>query len=227
MFRLEAGDSTLYAIPIGAAGTDEVLDAYYGAALPLVAQAEAGLEVMHGSAALTPAGGVVAFCGPSLAGKSTIAYGFSTRGYRHWADDAVAFRLDGDRRLAAVGLPFAPKLRESSRSYFGAPPAAASVVDDYAWQSTPFEAVFLLEPVDDEASWACEVEQLEAAQALRETLSHAYKDRFEPRRGERRQRTLEAYLALVESVPVFRVRFTRDLQRLPDLLDELEACLAG
>src|SRR5439155_16052773 len=74
-------------------------------------------HALHASGVLGP-GGVVAFCGESGTGKSTLAYGLGTRGYLPWADDAVAFEIT-DADVHTVRLPFRVRLR----------PDAAAVLD--------------------------------------------------------------------------------------------------
>jgi hypothetical protein len=212
-------------------GADWVLDSYYGTALPLVLQATRGLEVIHASAVLTAdEARVAAFCGQAGAGKSTTASGLVARGHRRWADDAVAFRPEQASVVTAVGLPFMPKLREPSFSYFRATGAGASangsrVVEDFQWQPARLGAIFILEP-DGHKQRGIEAERLAPAEALHAVLSHAYKERFGLESGPRRRQTLDAYLELIAWVPVLRLRFRHDLEQLPDLLDEIERRLA-
>jgi hypothetical protein len=233
-FHLEADRSTLRAIVDDSVGPEAVLDAYYGTVLPLVVQETHGLEVMHGSAILTPSSPrVVAFCGSSEAGKSTIAFGLAARGYSQWADDAVAFRVNPGRSVEALGLPFTPKLRKSSASYFRASaagpqaPTRLTVVNDFTLRPALLSGIFLLEPgLESLSDRGVELERLTPGPALHAVLSHAYKDRFERRSDQRRRQTIDAYLELVGSVPVVSVRFRRDLDRLPEVLDEIERRVA-
>jgi hypothetical protein len=226
-FHLPPGKASLTAIPAELADSEAVLDAYYGTALPLVVQATRGLEVLHGSAVLVPPRGcVIAFCGMSESGKSTVAYGLAARGHCHWADDAVAFRVNGAHSLNAVGLPFTIKLRESTTAYFRASGADAGPVSDaveeFRWTSARLGAVFLLEPLDRTRSGetAVQVERLGPGEALHALLPNAF--RFRPQTVERRRETMRSYLELVACVPIFRARFSRRVDRLGELLDELE-----
>jgi hypothetical protein len=219
-FHLRAGDAVVNAAPEESVDAEAVLDAYYGAALPLVVQATRGLEVLHASAVRVPSRGyVAAFCGSSESGKSTVAYGLAARGHGHWGDDAVAFRIDGVHSVTAVGLPFTVKLREGSAAYFGRASDVSEVNEDFEWQSTRLGAVFLLEPSDDSAEPVV-VERLSSSDALHALLPNAY--RFRPQTDERRRQTMQSYLELVASVPIFRAGFSRGLDRLPEVLDELE-----
>jgi hypothetical protein len=221
-FRLPDGGTALTAFPAEAADREAVLDAYYGAALPLVVQAARGLEVLHASGVLVAAKDrVAAFCGISGSGKSTVAYGLAARGHLHWGDDALAFRVDPVQGATAVGLPFTVKLRKSSAAHFGVSCGRVDVVDELQWKPAQLGAVFLLRPTDLEQSGEpVLVERLSSGEALHALLPNAY--RFRPQTDERRRETMRSYLELVASVPIFGVRFPRGLARLPGLLDELE-----
>src|SRR5437868_7089772 len=79
---------------------------YRRAVLPMALQAH-GQEVIHASAVITE-DGVVAFCGRSQTGKSTVAYGLHRRGYRVWADDTLVF--DASAEFVQV-IPYPHRLR--------------------------------------------------------------------------------------------------------------------
>ena len=51
-------------------------------------------------------------------GKSTIAYGLHRRGYRLWADDAVALEVS-ESAITALPLPFDVRLRPATAALFG------------------------------------------------------------------------------------------------------------
>ena len=96
---------------------DWIWDTYYRSVLPMALQM-LGKEVLHASGVQTT-GGTIAFCAISEAGKSTIAYGLSRRGYRLWADDAVVFEIS-DRVVSTIPLPFRIRLRPAFRPLFWA-----------------------------------------------------------------------------------------------------------
>jgi hypothetical protein len=226
-FHLADDAATLTAVPDQSVDSEAVLDAYYGAALPLVVQATRGLEVLHASAVRVPLrGDVTAFCGISESGKSTIAYALASRGYGHWSDDAVAFRTEAGESVTAVGLPFTVKLREASAAHFGASPVVTEAIEDFAWSSSPLGAVFVLEASNgDRPREAVVVERLSSSEALHALLPNAY--RFRPQTDERRRQAMRSYLELVASVPVFLAGFPGGLHRLPEVLDELEQRIAA
>src|SRR5262245_52695473 len=86
-FRFDGESARVEAAPRPGIAPDALSAAYRHSALPLVLHAR-GHEVLHASAALMPRG-IVALCGPSQSGKSTIAYGLDRRGHALWADDAL------------------------------------------------------------------------------------------------------------------------------------------
>src|SRR5438045_2629057 len=95
------------AFTLPSADPDLIRDAFERNVLPMAIQALGG-EALHASG-VVGSSGVVAFCGESGTGKSTLACALSARGYRLWADDAVAFE-PGDGGLVAVPLPFQLRL---------------------------------------------------------------------------------------------------------------------
>jgi hypothetical protein len=165
------------------------------AALPLLLQA-AGYEALHASAIQTAAG-VVAFCGFSGAGKTTVAYGLARRGHALWADDVVllAPRLGRDV-VKTVWAPQPVNLRTESAGFFGSGSegaiSAASGADD------SLAAVVAL---DRHPQTAGQDSRLPLDSALTTILPHAFCVFAEE---GRERRTVAAYLDLVARVPVFR-----------------------
>jgi hypothetical protein len=207
-----------------------IWDTYYRSVLPIALQI-VGKEALHASGVQT-AGGTIAFCAISEAGKSTIAYGLSRRGYRLWADDAVVFEIS-DRIVSTIPLPFRIRLRPSSAHYFGHSHADADspTKDDFVSQveakPIPLAAVCLLERGD--SSEVVGIQRLSPIRAFPAVLSHAYC--FSLQDMERKQRMMHAYLALVRGVPVCTIRFSGRLENLPQILDGVEqeiihTCLA-
>src|SRR6266851_3250608 len=101
-FRFSCCGDEIAAAVTGSVREELVLDAYQRKVLPLALQV-CGREVLHASAVRSP-GGVMALCGISETGKSTIAFGLSRRGFPLWADDAVAFDVSEHGSLA-ISLP--------------------------------------------------------------------------------------------------------------------------
>jgi hypothetical protein len=208
------GDEVL-AHPLPAATTGLVADTFRRTVVPLALQAR-GHEVLHASA-VRFASGVAAICAVSGTGKSTVAYALARRGPPLWADDAVCFEATA-QGVRAVPLAFSARLRPASADHFGAPGGGDVVMPAPA----PLAAVVLLARAADGEP---RVERLAAAEAFPETLTHGYS--YRPDDPERTGRMVEAYLALVDAVPVYRLTFAPGLERLDAMLDVIEAALDG
>jgi hypothetical protein len=224
-YRFSATRSEVTAFPMRPGRTDVVCDVYQRSVLPMVMQVQ-GHEVLHASAVLH-GGELVAFCGRSGAGKSTIAYGLSRRGYRQWADDTVALRrVDG--RVRTIALPFGVRLRPGPARYFGLPskrelplPVLQRPSRRRA-SSMPLSTLFVLEQVD-RASAECEavaVRPLAASEFFTAVLPHAYC--FSLHSLARKRRMIRQYLDFGSRMRTFRIRFAGELARLPAVLDSIE-----
>jgi hypothetical protein len=214
-FRFLPDDDEVLAYPDVGVATDLVEDTFRRTVVPLALQAR-GHEVLHASAVRCPTG-VVAVCAVSGTGKSTVAYALARRGRPLWADDAVCFEV-GQEGVRAVPLAFSARLRPASADHFGAPANGEIVTPAPA----PLAAVVVLAR---SGSPEPRVARLTAAEAFPETLTHGYS--YRPDDPERTGRMVEAYLALVDAVPVYRLTFAPGLERLDAMLDVIEAALDG
>jgi hypothetical protein len=173
----------------------EVEEAFRRHVLRFVLQAR-GDELLHASAVAMPRG-AVAFCGSSGVGKSTLAHQFSRRGHRPIADDALLFEPAGGT-IRVFPLP------DGSRGE----------------ASFQLAALFVLERSMEGDPATPEIVALRNASAFPLLLYHGHCFSF---RDKRRLRLMaERYLQLAASVPTYRVRYTRDIDRLPELLDAVE-----
>jgi hypothetical protein len=210
-FRPGSGAVTASLFP---AATEHVVeDAFRTSVLPL-AWTILGREALHGSSIETDAG-ITAFCGMSGAGKSTIAFGLSLRGYGLWGDDALIFEAQDDPTVTAYPVPFALNLRPQSQSFFGSVPPSPR---DEQREPEPLSSVVVLERVN--AGPSVRIEQLALGEAIRELLPHGY--RFTLDDPDRKRKTMESYLALASTVPVFKACFRPEFESLPMLLDQIE-----
>jgi hypothetical protein len=190
-----------------------VEDGFRRAVLPMALQV-LGRDVLHASAVLGRCG-VIAFCAVSETGKSTVAYALGRRGYRLWADDALAFRLD-EGAVTAVPLAFSLRLRRATSEFYGVDGEAGVVEPAAAERLT---AVCVLER-SAAAGDGSPVERLRSADAFSAVLPHAYC--FSLADDARKARMTSSYLELVDRVPVFRVRVRSGLEHLQPLLDRIE-----
>jgi hypothetical protein len=167
----------------------------------------------------------VAFCAGPETGKSTLAYGLGHRGYALWADDALVFHA-ATGLVEAVPLPFRMRLRPPSRAYFAQ--RARGPEDGRPARPRrrprPLAAVFVLERAPCRPGISVGVCRLSAPLALPAVLAHAHS--FSEEDPTRKRRLVDQYLALVAAVPVFRLRFVPDLERLDHVLDQVEKALA-
>jgi hypothetical protein len=214
-YGFSSGSREVVAYPEEGVAESRVADGFERAALPLALHVN-GHEVLHASAVLTSAG-VVAFCATAGTGKSTLAYGLSRRGHALWADDAVPFAARDDG-ASTFRVPFTLRLLEESRAHFGQPAFERSQEDGEA----ELAAVCVLTRGDQ--GEPTELERLSPRDAFTTVLPHAYA--FTAEEPQRNRRMLEAYGALVNTVPVFRVTIRTGFEYLDELLGAIEAATA-
>jgi hypothetical protein len=204
---------------------DLIRDTYFRSVLPLAFQAR-GTEVLHASAVHTPRG-IVALCAVSGTGKSTLAAGLSQRGYRVWADDAVAVVTTGEC-VMALPCPFTLRLRPDAAAFFcasrfGLPPELArdSAAEEQR-EPQPLIALCILDRVQEgnDGKATVEILRMSSAQAFPAVLAHAYC--FSLRDTQRKRRMVQQYLDLVARVPTYTVRFHSGLEYLTAILDGVE-----
>jgi hypothetical protein len=200
---------------------DELVAEYFRRWIIPVAVQVRGVEVLHASAVVFSQG-VAAFSAASEAGKSTLAYGLSTRGYRIWTDDALAFdTVSGEPH--AVPLPFRLRLRPPAAIHFGFEPGGPSgtVVaesDTGESKAAPIKVLFLLER--SSTGPAADFEPMDAIEAFPALVEQSY--HFGSEEGERKRALLSRYLTLATVIPVYRLRMTAGLDRLDLVLDGIE-----
>ena len=199
-------------------------DTYQRAVLPMALHAH-GDEVIHASAVLME-DGVVAFCGRSQTGKSTVAYGLHRRGCRVWADDTLVFDAS-DEVVQAIPYPHRLRIRAEAAEYFDLHELRRR--DTSSWtaleqaQAEPGAAwrASSCSSATSEAGTPVETVRLTPAEALAGVIEHAYWFRLDD--AERTRRMIGKYLVLATQVPVFRMRFRAALDQLPEMLDQAES----
>ncbi len=226
-FHLDGGADTVTAFPESGVSEETLRDAYRRIVLPISFQARGG-EVLHASAVRGPTG-VIGFCAESQGGKSTTAFALSRRGYRLWADDALA--LDFSRHgVSAVMLPFLLRLRPASaRFFFGTERTAdrsPASTDDYGAPEdpAPLGAVFFLnrEP-GERRDFAHTAVPVAPADAFVRLLVQA--GCFTLQDAERNELMMRHYLELSASVPFFALRLPGRLEQLGEVVDRIEEML--
>jgi len=221
-FRFRCGTNTVVARGDSSASREQILHSFYATALPLIAWACDGIEAFHASAVWSAAG-IVALCGPSESGKTTLAHALAARGNPRFAEDAVAFKAA--EQLRAIPLPFTTNLRKPSSDFFSSSPPdelapAEPEVGDWDLSEAPFAALVLLAPGEKVAP---RLERLAPSEALLLLLPNAH--RFKQQPVERDRLMLEAYLSLVADTPVLRLSYAQRFEQLDGVLDLLETML--
>ena len=174
----------------------------------------AGHEVLHASA-IQGENGVVGFCAEAGTGKSTLAYGLSTRGFRLFADDALA--VDVSQQPRALLLPFGPRLRPKTRKFFETSSSLSS--SDPPAERDRLVALAVIKRIAA-GGVAAQIEQLRGGRAFHEVVRHAYRLGLQHDYA-RRKTLIENYMRIVGSVPVFEISFRPGFQRFPSVLDRV------
>lgn len=211
-FRL---GTEVVAFPLPPATPELVRDAFERSVLPMALQALGG-EALHASGVLGPSG-VVALCGESGTGKSTLAYALSARGYVLWADDAVAFEVT-DAGVDTVALPFRINLRPDSAAVLG----DGRVLESPERPPAPLAVAVILRRG---GARRVSVRRLAAGQAFAAALEQGYC--YRPSDIERTAGMVSAYLDLVARVPVIEVRFEPEWDHFDALVDALDEIVSG
>jgi hypothetical protein len=171
----------------------------------------AGHEVLHASAVRSTRG-VIGFCAEAGTGKSTLAYGLSTRGLPLWADDALALDVSG--KLRALLLPFEPRLRDRTVRFFET--SSLEPVPPAEGCAAPLAALAVIKRMAGNSD-VVQIERLKGGRAFDAVVRHAY--RLDLKTDfTRRKRLIENYMKIIAAVPVFEIRFRPQFQHFPSVL---------
>jgi hypothetical protein len=210
-FSLGSGDVRVWTEPERSPA--DVAHAFERVLQPVVLQAM-DWEVLHAGAAVGPAG-LVAFCGRSGVGKSTLSFAMEHKGWQQFADDSLVFRME-EGAARAYPRPFVRRLRPASSEHF------AQMGFELAAPFRPAQcgarsiaAVFLLCP--DPSVSTPRLSPIGGPQAFSELLSHAHC--FDPDDRSQARRLVDSYSALAEQVPVVKLHYRPDLDQLAELVE--------
>ncbi len=177
-----------------------------------------GLETLHASAVRLSTG-VVGFCGHAGAGKSTMAVACASAGAEQWADDTLVLEI-GPTGVDAVPIAYDVALRQPSVAHFGDRAAPVAVVRA-SGDPAPLRALFLI----DRSASVPLIQPLDPTQALQALLPHACA--FSMTDAARRRLMIEQYLALADVVPVYRLSYPSNFERLPDVVNLVHRQIIG
>jgi hypothetical protein len=186
--------------------------------------------VLHGSAVAFEAG-AVAFLAPSGFGKSTLAMSLTTAGARFLSDDALPVRIAGAGALAAPGVP-SPRFREDSFARFSevlpmdAVPSSGKLTmrgrlgDDLVeTRERPLAAVYVLRPVPPDGSVCVQRTAVAPIAATMELVRNAKLAKL--LWAAESERLLHLVSEVARRVPVYTLEVPRDLDLLPQVVDQL------
>lgn len=227
-FRYSRGTGNVLVYTLETASPRAVLDTFYRSALPLFLQ-HAGYESLHASAVLTDSG-VIAFCGISGTGKSTLAFRLSQLGTPIWTDDALVLDMNTDHP-GSLAMPFFPRgIGNDPGQVLGQGEwieESLTVHDRFDLEHViraPIAAVYLVDrPRGNQARIAEPVVSYStgSGEALTGLLSHAYVFSLEDQ--ERKRRMISYYAALAARVPVMRLTLPNGIERLDRIGPQLLA----
>ena len=213
-FRFHPAEATVTAFVQANTARHAVDDVWRRSVLPLVLVTR-GLEALHASASAGP-GGVVAFCASSGTGKSTIAYALRARGFDQWSDDAVVFDVGAEPAVRAIPLPYRSRLDAAANKFVTVTPEASEIATA---PPAPLAAICVLSRLPADADREIDVNPLSGSAALLAVLPHAHV--FDQADLDRTRRMVDAFLALIDRVPVYAVSFRPGPDAWPAVLDRL------
>jgi|SRR5690625_148457 len=176
-------------------------------------------------------GRAVAFVAHKGTGKSTTCVNMYGRGYPLITDDVLAIRLEEEGGLQVDPAFPTMKLNPDAVESIGKDPSQYDIVsrafdkryftasDQFTSSSLPLGTIYVLENGDD-----FEVHELDQKDAFMQMLEHSYVVRFFGRLAAGKEHFLDCE-RIVKSVRVKRLVRPRDLSRMEDYLDFIEADL--
>jgi hypothetical protein len=220
------GGRRLWVEDIGGVGARGLAEMVCGPGIAL-ALSQRGWFVLHGSACEV-GGRLVAVCGHSGAGKSTMAAMFAAAGARAFADDIVPLMVEHASVVGVAGPTLAklgPVPREATPFLREVGPEAIGAKTLCAWRHAAapgdragLAAVFVLEDAE-----VVDLTPLRGQEAVRELLRHSF---CLTTAGVRRQAgQLQAAVAVAAAVPVIRLARVRTIAGAAEAVVAVRAAL--
>jgi hypothetical protein len=211
----EAGDVRVEPFADGLETT--LHDIFVRGVIPVVLLAR-GYEAFHASAVVGPRG-LIALCGVSGRGKSTLALALSGTGLQHFADDTIVYRVV-DGTPTAIRLHFPVRVDDGARAVLPAPTDGVMSTSARAIDP-PVRILYDLvrdETLDPEKPVFSPVPAERRFQLL---LAHAHP--FDMGPLERRRAFMEQLMAVARTIEVCECRFAPSLPALPRLAEAIRA----
>jgi hypothetical protein len=182
-------------------------DSFTRGVLPVVMAAREH-EAFHASGIAT-SNGIVALCAPSGAGKSTLAFALATRGFQHWADDAIVLDADDDAPHA-IAMPFPARVDAEARARISGRVSVAA-----PGTRAPLRTIYFLRR-DAALNVAVPVIMpIEGPARFERLLAHVHP--FELSAADRTRRMVERLLRVARRTAMYELRFAPSLTHLPVL----------
>ena len=184
--------------------------------LPLVLNGQRA-TVLHAGAVEVDEG-AVAFVGPTGRGKSTLTAALANRGFRFLTDDALQMSLSASGQ--PVAAPGQPHLRLWNASDSTAKARVAAGPDlPHCDQERGLRAIYLLGEGGDGAEPT--FERVRPSAALLELIQNSFL--LDPESPELVKLQHDNLSAIVGTVPVFRMKYIRNYETLPEVCLQLVA----
>jgi hypothetical protein len=178
-------------------------------------------QVLHASAVSSSRGEVIAFSGPSGAGKTTTAYALSKRStWTMVSDDTLAFScLESGEPVALHPLRNVARLRQSTAEHFGKDQATEEPFD---WPpiALGLKCVYALDARVNPRT-TVQITPLGIGDSYPLLLGQAHALSLND--PVHNQRLMRDYLTLAAQVPVFCLTYPKRFDNLAMVLDRLEA----
>jgi hypothetical protein len=208
-----------------------------GIGLGLLLQ-QRGVFNLHASA-VNIGGGAVAFIGAKFMGKSTTAASLHARGHALLTDDVLPIYIDpgtgayhvkpGYPELKlwpdAVEATFGGSLDDLPKVHPNGPKRTLDVAKDFEQVDLPLRCIYVLEFAEADEP-AVTIEPLSARAACMELVRHSFTVRIVQKLGLHSEH-LQQCAAMVDHVPVRRLRRIQSLIALPAFIQAIEDDVAG
>jgi hypothetical protein len=188
------------------------------------------IEPLHATVVVVDGEGV-AFLGGSAFGKSTLAASFLEAGHRLLTDDLLVVRETAGDLLAYPGPPRLKLFPAMARRFLGKATGVRMNADtgklivplddrQTATRPVPIRAMYVLRPPQDTCRHQnVSIEALSARDAFIELMKCTFNRRLAG--AGRAARQFTETVRLIESVPVRRLAYPRQIERLRDIHDQV------
>jgi hypothetical protein len=180
-----------------------------------------GFEALHASAVLHPRG-VVALCGTSGRGKSTLALALAETGLQHYADDTIVYRLTGGRPVA-VSLPFPVRVDADAQAALREGSAAGTTIEPSS--SAPLHRIYHLVRENTLDPHRPQFDVVPPQRGFELLLTHAHP--FDMGAPDRHRDFMQNLMGLAAAIEIWECRFAPGLAALPSLAAAIHAHASG